>query len=698
MLNPHQEHFCIGASTPQVQIPIQINQTTPIQIELLRIDFDTGENETTVISASAAKKMRKEAMKHLASHHEGPLMLRHPVKKTGLYLLRKMIDESKLEVQTRLSEAVVVTCPRANLEHTGQNRCKGDLSNVALMVEGTPPLKIKYRKMVNDNEREASFQSIQPEDFVSPFPRQQASNALIRAGEIDVSWARWQSIKVPINETLTDSGRWIYSVDEVQDAIGNTVSYTTYPSDSGKPVPKAADLQQGFVVHERPRVFLQGCDTQRPIQVAKGQSIPLPIRLGSTGKGEISNSAHNIEFLFTPEEELSPGGEHGAGAKTHRVVLKNPQQKPVVQPSGLYTLTSISTEYCSGEIREPASCLLQNPPEPELTIATEEIFDKCAGNPIGLQVSLDLIGTPPFDVQYTVQKRGARDHRVQFTKLYSLRGQLELTPLEAGHYIYTFTEVSDAVYKGHSLKHKNLVLEQDVKPAASAHFVELMPKRKACLGEPVAFDVRLQGESPWTLEYELVHGSKRSKHTVKDVESEHYTIKTEKLLNGGDYSLALVSIVDRLGCKEFLKEEAKINVRHQRPKASFGEIEGRRSVRTLEGKKLELPLKFSGEGPWTLTYHNLDDTTGALRSKTVQRPNDWLEISDRGTYELVELHDAVCPGSVDPLADHFEVGWIPRPSMQIQESSIAEHVGSKHIKTDVCEGADDSFEITFSGE
>jgi nucleoporin POM152 len=39
---------------------------------------------------------------------------------------------------------------------------------------------------------------------------------------------------------------------------------------------------------------------------------------------------------------------------------------------------------------------------------------------------------------------------------------------EAGHYTYEFLDVGDAVYVGRSMKHKNLALEQDVKPQRGA--------------------------------------------------------------------------------------------------------------------------------------------------------------------------------------------------------------------------------------
>ncbi|KAK5163079.1 hypothetical protein LTR04_002770 [Oleoguttula sp. CCFEE 6159] len=699
VLNPANEAFCLDASSKSsVTLPIHINQTTPTSIELLRVDLDTATEETIKISEKEARRMRKEAEKDRAHEDpDGPLVLRYTAKRTGLYILQRVVDESKLDVQRRrTSNTVVVACPKAQVKIPGSNRCRNELSNVVLEVEGTPPLKIRYRNFINDVEREASFQSIQPDDFVSPLTRQGSDAAVLR-GSKDISWARSQKIMVPINETLTTSGKWMYWVDEVQDAYGNTVTYTDRDHQSSEGWRhESSHLQQAFVVHERPRVELENCSSQRPLKVAKGVTISLPVQYSSTGKRAISDSPYTLKYLFTPEAELSPNGEHAPTAQTKEVTLKNTSQKPGVQHSGLYTLTSVSTEFCEGEVLEPASCLLENPPEPELSLSTEEIFDKCAGNPIGLRVDLDVMGTPPFTILYKMQRKGDSYARLQSEQLRGLRGQLELTPPEAGHYTYTFTEISDDVYKGRSLDAARLTLEQDVKPSASAHFADSSPTRQICLDEAVSFKVKLQGQQPFILEYELVHGGKRTKHKTESINLEEYAITTGKLKNGGDYSLALVSVTDAMGCKEFLKDEAKISVRHSRPLAKFGQLENKRMVKTLEGKKISLPVRLAGVAPWTVQYRKLEDPA-IEREIKLQKDNDVLDIDGQGTYEITEVKDKFCPGTIDESASRFEVRWIPRPQLRILEGSSVTFVEDKYVKKDVCEGEEDLVELGFSG-
>jgi nucleoporin POM152 len=701
ILNPARTSFCLDSTNQHVYLPIQINQTTPVSIDLLRHEFDGATNETIHISAKEIKKLMKDATRqaaHPASNQ--PLLLRYPTKKTGRYMLAKVMDESKLEVQRkRVGDTIVVTCPQAIIKSSTPDACKGDLSSIDLEVTGTPPLRIKYRKITNQREQEAHFQSIQPDDFVSPLI-QQSSDALAIRNTKDISWARAQTVTVPLREHMGESGKWVYSMDEVEDAFGNIVSYSERQhDDQDKPSAKAAHLHQVVTVHERPIVVMRGCDSQHPLKVAKGQSTALPVQYGSTaakGNGGFLGTPYNIEYRFTPEGQLLSNGDHGETSQIKSISIKNQSQRPTVQEAGLYTLHSVSTGICAGEVLEPASCLLQNPAEPSLRIDKEEIFDKCANKPIGLRVDFHLTGTPPFNIQYQITKKDSPHHVTHTERVNGLRGQIELTPPTAGHYTYKFFEISDDVYKGHQLTGEDMVIEQDVKPSASANFKEASPSRKVCIDQAVTFEVALRGEGPFTVDYELVRGNNRKRHSLKDINGDQFIIDTGALTKGGDYTLALASVTDRMGCKEFLKQEAKINVRHQRPKVSFGQIEGSRGIKTLQGKTMKLPLKLTGEAPWTVRYRNLRDPEHSHKIK-VDSPNGLFATSEEGMYELLEVNDAICPGAVDENAKKFSIDWIERPQLRIPETSYDRVEGDKYIKNDVCEGEDDLVNVHFSG-
>lgn len=663
------------------------------------MDLDNAASEVITISASKLKSLRKAAVSEQKPRDaSSPLLLRHAVKKAGYYTLQKIVDETKLEVRPRQSNVLVVTCPQARVLQTSANKCRGELSDIAFEVIGTPPLKVKYRKMVNDNPVEASFQSIQPDDFISPLSRQQQlAGTLTKVGELDTSWARAQRVVVPVNETLFQGGRWWYAVDEVQDALGNTLSYTANLDDYERPKAKATDQQQLFTVHERPRVSLRsygerGCDSQHPLKVAYGDKEKLPVKFESDGRGEILETAHTVGYLFTAEVDILSTGEHNPSSQeTRKHDFKNTHDTLLISESGLYSLVSVATQFCTGEVMEPASCLLQNPPEPQVTIMHTNLTDKCAGNPVGLSLTMDFVGTPPFEVRYLIHKKGGGNQLKTFSTS-GHRAQLELTPPEAGHYMYTFTHINDRYYKAKSMDER---IEQNVKPSASAHFETASPSGPLCLYEKASFGVRLGGEGPWILEYELVHNGKGKKEKV-DITDDYYTIATASLENGGDYSLSLISI-EAGGCKEYSKEEVSFNVRHQRPKASFGVIDGKRNVQTLEGKQLRLPLRLTGERPWTIEYQNRDDPSGSVVKHTAFSENFMLEVNQRGRYELKSVRDSACPGVVDEDADSFTVDWIHRPTLLIADSPTVEFDRGKYIKKEVCEGDEDVVELAFTG-
>ncbi|KAI9738262.1 MAG: hypothetical protein M1834_008760 [Cirrosporium novae-zelandiae] len=694
ILNQENEPFCIGPFAPSIELPITINQTTPILIELLRIDLDTNQNETIIISKKETNQLKKRAEKLIPKKDQNdpskPRTLKYTVKKPGLYQLRKVVDESKLEVQRRLSDTLIVNCPKAVIRAPATDKCHGELSDLVLEVHGTPPLKIKYSRTINQEDHISSFQSIQPENLISPLVHQQSSRTLIDPRNVDVSWAREQKIEVPMNESLGTIGNWLYAIEEVHDACGNIVKYETPHEDNPRAIAKYTPQRQRFSVHERPRAMLNGCDPQDPLYVAAGRTERLPLRLARTGQPQPVEWPLKVSYFYEPQPE--DPDDPLAFPRLVNVTFKNDYDYHRIKHAGWYTLKTVATPFCQGEILEPATCLLINPPEPDLHFVSEEIHDKCAGDVIGLLVDLDMIGTPPFNLYYNIRHDGEVTPRIE--KIERMRHQLELTPPEAGHYTYEFLELEDSVYGKEHLKQKE-ILEQNVKPPASAHFVDVGPNIKACIEEPVSARVRLIGQAPWTLQYELVYGNKRTKHELKSAK-EYATITTDKLTKGGEYSLSLSSITDRTGCKKFLEGSIKLDVRHTRPKAAFGKLEGKFNILTLQGKNADIPLRLTGEAPWFIRYRNRDNPTGREYDMKVKGSNDFLRVGSQGTWEILEVQDATCPGSIDLKANSFSVSWIPRPSLQVPDPSVMEK-GGIFVKHDVCQGDEDILELKLAG-
>ena len=561
-------------------------------------------------------------------------------------------------------------------------------------------MKIKYRKSVNGEDRDVTYQSIQPDDFVSPAIRKSGQGALITSSYLDLSGALPARVDVPLNETLLRSGVWSYSVDEVSDAYGNSVSYRDPSAEYEQPRPKAMGLDDSFTVHERPIVSLNGHYTKNPIRAAAGKPVDFPLQFQSNIK-QVEDTNFQVTYRFSPSEDLSNEGTHTANSRVATLRAKRGQMQSVTEP-GLYTLQSVKTDHCNGEVEEPSSFVITNPPEPSIDLHTQKLNDKCADRQIGLRVEFNMTGTPPYSILYTSQRTG--DHiTTDVAHFEGPRGQLDFTPEKAGHWTYRIVGLDDALYEGVDLRRRNLVLEQDVRPSVFASFSNKAPTRNTCIDEPVNYEIRFQGEGPWSLEYELVHGKQRSKHEIPNIQSDVHTITTERLTKGGEYSLALIGVKDGQGCRETLQQDAKISVRHQRPRAAFGQIEGKRAVRTLESKDVQLPLRLAGEGPWTVEYrHQVNDTVGnTLQGPVVnarlQDANQGLEVEDPGTYELVGVNDALCPGTIDDSARLFDVKWVDRPQLRIPESPYIERRGDVFVRSDVCEGQEDAVDIAFIG-
>ena len=692
VLNPEGIPFCLGGDTKSAAVPFHFNATVPVEVELIRRDLNTDEEESVLFSRGQLRDVQRLSKRQSSDAALAAVKYDFPIKKTGAYRLGRVLDEYKLEVQRKGPYTYIVPCPSAKvIVPSSPNRCLGDLSDLSLRVEGTPPLTIRYSRMTNGKDHSFHMQSLQPEGFSSPLFSSRSSTLAVLDGE-DVSWARSQPVTVALNESMHVGGEWQYSIDEVQDAFGNVAKYPS-PAEDPDMRPKPKHLVQSFNVKGRPRLRLQGCDLRNPLKVAKNKAMNLPVVLDTSGRAP--DEPYTIAWQFSPIDTLTKNGDHGDVVSADSFKARSLKDKPVVSAPGLYTLKSVSSATCEGEVQEPASCLLLNPLEPTLALRSEEIPDTCVGNSIGLRVDLDLIGTPPFVVRYDVVTNGERRH--ERVNVPGMRFQMELVPRIAGHHKYVFTAIDDAVYKAQQLSGSDMVLEQSVKPAARAMFSHPTKKISACLEEQVGVDVALFGEPPFSVEYELVHEGKRKAYKQSDIESTVYRIETPALYHGGEYALALTSIQDKTGCRNFVQDEVKISVTRQQPRAAFGHIDNKRRAMVIEDSKVRLPLRLTGEGPWKLSYRMVEGG-GSPIVRTLGSGNDFLDVTMRGTYEIVDVSDKQCHGAVDPTASTFEVGWFPRPEINVLEAEGVSRHGDKFVKQDVCEGSSDSFDVHLKGK
>lgn len=686
VLNPDHTPYCLPAKSKQgVQLPLYFNSTLPAQIELSRIDLDTGKEEIHRVSPRDINKIVKAIRDH-PSGISAPYSF--AATKPGIYRLHKVLDEYKLEVQRRTKATYVVPCPLAKIKTADSStRCIRDLSNLSLDVTGTPPLKIMYSQTVNGkNEKKFHIQSLQPDGFASPLIGSGGATAELPAD--DVSWVRPATVTVGLNESMTSAGTWQYSVDEVHDAFGNVVRYTKGDDDTDGT--SMGELAHTFEVRQRPNVRMNGCDLRTALKVAKGKAVTLPVHFSSS-----SESAYHVEWDFSPIDSLTNSGDHGDKVSVGAFTAKKASDKPEVSAPGLYTLKSVTSGSCEGEVDEPSSCLLLNPLEPHLSVRAEEIPDKCAGNSIGLLVDLDLVGTPPFTIRYNVKTQHGVDEVVHKTP--SLRSKLELIPIAPGAHTYEFKSISDNVYSNIPVTGDDKVFSQDVRPAANAYIAQAQQSISACLDSTIDVDVAFAGDPPFSLEWEMVYDGKRKMEKITGLESNRHTITTPPLTKGGDYILGLSSVQDKRGCRNPLQDQMKIAVRRQRPRGQFGLMEQKNSIMAVKDAELKLPLRLQGEGPWSVSYKNLDDESGNLITETVSSANGFLTVKKRGVYELVDVRDDKCPGTVEASSSTFKVDWYAQPEMSLVATDGVKKDKDTYIKPEICEGDIDGFELLMQG-
>lgn len=543
------------------------------------------------ISSKELKKLFKRA----PPEEEDPALryLPYTIKKPGVYRLAKVKDISELDVRVQRSEAVVVQCPVARIEASaprGKDACKGDVSDLSVVVEGIAPLKLRYSREMKGVPHLTNVERIHPENYQSPSANDPNSSSETEQTDIDLKWGQRRIIKVPINESLGLTGEWMYEIAQVGDACGNVVDYTSSREDGEPWAMKQGGLSHRIIVHPRPLVHFDHCDPQHAMQLPSNQMAGLPLEI----EADTADGPFMLEYAFTPSSKLGPAAEHATDHVLKKHQLKAPTELVLIKEPGLYSLRSMSGRYCSSQILEPSTCLVVTPPRPSMSMEYDEIVDKCTKSSTGLTIDLTLVGTPPFDVAYRVVKDGGAPE-VKVLHVERTRYQFRFMPEETGHYAYEFFQLDDKNYNGVKVDSTVNRVEQTVKPLAGASFMDLSPRRKCCIEESVDFNIKLQGTPPLTLNYDLIHNGRSRRLSESNITTHLHTIRTPSLVSGGDYSLALTSIEDQSGCKISLESEAKISVRFQRPKAQFGALDGKMSAKTLEGKEVGIPLRLTGE-------------------------------------------------------------------------------------------------------
>ena len=80
--------------------------------------------------------------------------------------------------------------------------------------------------------------------------------------------------------------------------------------------------------------------------------------------------------------------------------------------------------------------------------------------------------------------------------------------------------------------------------------------------------------------------------------------------------------------------------------------------------------------------------------------NDELRVNAKGTYELLEVSDSQCPGTVVKGDSTYRVDHVPRPVAKLSADVQAayESFNGSHILPPICEGTNDHVDLDLTGK
>lgn len=664
-MNPNDEVYCLQSTEigkKDIYIPIILNNTAPRTVSISRHDFDTGIDTVKVYSGSDIQRATE-----IGHAKEGVEYYYVRVRQPGVYKLNQIVSKDGSDVRLYSRQVFVFTCPYAHFNPVPAiDYCTGDNETLQLEVIGVPPLNVQYsKKTASGLVSNFKLDRVQPEEFNSPLQGLETldKSLFIAAPEPDYTWAASQHLKINLNLTFESPSEEKYSLSRVVDGVGNEVDLSGLSS-------------QSFEVHGRPAVKFQ-CTQTDPVNLLIGsKSTQLPIGLEGSGP-------FNLEYQFSGESQ------------SHSVKLTNHQKSISVSSPGEYKLLSIRDKFCQGQVMFPSTCQVVQPEVPTVKVQATPIASECAGdNEVGMKFVAEFAGAAPYVLEYVITKQTGRSKTVVESKRETIdrsRHIFSYLPSSSGEYTYEFTTLDDRNYKKRPTHIEPI--KQIVHPQPDAKFSARSGRAvKTCLGEDLTVDVDLRGSGPFVLSWTVGDQLYSDK-----VDGEKYTIKLPPFDRAGHHIVSLVKIQDDNGCvKELEARDFTIDVRRDRPTAFFYTGEKMEHVVEItEGSKVHLPIRLTGEGPWIVTYRNVELGDRSMVRRRFNDPNAQIEVKHTGHYELLNVEDSICKGDVLPY--QFMVQYLDKPTISIAEDQAVSVSEGIYQRAPVCQGTNDAIDVVFSG-
>ncbi|KAG7099638.1 hypothetical protein E1B28_001464 [Marasmius oreades] len=737
-LNANGMSFCLPTPESTVLIPILFNNTNPIHLsysiiplghhghvervelngkdlkaieqarmdtlKLARVTASNGEeddfDEYDDEEASSSDDITHSSLQKSQSIHHIRLS------KPAIVRLERVVDISNVEARLVIpSEALVVPCP--TVEFVSENqvsddiRCMGQDPDVQLMMDisGVPPLSLRWSRAINGKKESFLVEGIEGDSERHPQNTQDDAQTNIHI-KTTRSIAAPEKLRVPLTVSLAAPGAHVYALEEVMDAIGNVILL----SPDGRAETERRTIQS-FRVLQRPSISFKHCSPGNPTPLLIGAEARLVV---TANEADSLDGPWSVELKYRPTVDRE--NEKYKKYKPWRKTLTTEPGKRditlIASSPGEYTIASVRGKWCDGDVLAPESCTVVEKPKPTAEIAWKKIHE-CSGD-TGVSASLVLHGAPPFYVYYQIQKDS--EPAIERSKTFpTSRGEFTLQPEHSGHYTFTFTKISDANYKKVDLN--GPTIDQIVHPPASADFITRGDaggrQKKAissCEGNLVDVDVELRGSGPWNLEVQVVGPTSSETIRIPGIESARKTLQIPIPFpidkEGGNFDIDLISVEDKYGCKRTISSPGiSVKVRRLKPTVKFYGADGKREITVLENKPARLPLRLTGEGDWKVKYRHVVDGQRRISTASLRTPNDFLHVTDTGEYELLEVSDAQCPGTVVTDASTYRVDWVPRPAAQLSSHTAAayEPFNRSYILPPICEGRDDHVDLDLTG-
>lgn len=235
-----------------------------------------------------------------------------------------------------------------------------------------------------------------------------------------------------------------------------------------------------------------------------------------------------------------------------------------------------------------------------------------------------------------------------------------------------------------------------VHPAASVDIVGSTQALYACSDDDVEIGLNITGKDPLKLMYRRSWAQHSEDITVPVKSGKHMlTVPVPDELKAGTgasgkLAITLVHVEDANGCvKRLPARNVEVAIDRQRPTARFAHAQ---DVVLKDGDSTEVPIRLTGRGPWELVY-SLDGVK--QKAITVRNPTTPLKFNAKGSYQLISIKDANCPGTADE--SQYKIEFRPRPSAELVDTATLTRKGNVYTHAGMCAGDEDAVGVQFTG-